>query len=320
MAQGRGASPFAAPDADRAAPPRASVILPHLNTPDLLVRALQSLARQRLGHGWFEVIVVDNGSRMPLDAVAACFPDVRFLRQPEPGPGPARSLGVVHARSDWLAFMDSDVRVTPDWLETGLAALAEDPSRPLGGTIRIDRADPRRPTPVEAFEEVFSFRQKHYIEQEGYSVTANLMMHRRVHDLAGPFDGIGAAEDMAFGRRAAARGAPTRFLPAMVAFHPARRSLADLRRKYARVDHHLLVNHLDRGGSAASWRLRALAMATSSLPHLPRMLAAPGLAVADRLRGLIILFAIRAARARAMWADAATVQAGRAGGTVSWNR
>ncbi|WP_448586847.1 glycosyltransferase [Thermaurantiacus sp.] len=313
-------TPFAAPLADLSEPPRASVILPHLNTPELLVRALQSLARQRLAHGWFEVIVVDNGSRMPLDAVRAAWPHVRFLRHTVPGPGPARSFGVAHAASDWLAFTDADMQVAPDWLETGLRALAADPSRPIGGTVRILRSDPARPTAIETFEELFSFRQKHYIEREGFSGTGNLMMHRRVHDLAGPFDGIGMAEDKAFGRRAAARGAPTRFVPEMIAYHPARTSLADLRGKYARVDQHLLAAHLSRGGSVGAWRLRAVAMALSALAHAPRFLLATGLSLADRVRGLGILLAIRSARARAIWADASSVGAGRLRGDVAWNR
>ena len=41
--------------------PRVSVIIPHLNTPELLVRCLQSVAGQRIDYGWFEIIVVDNG-------------------------------------------------------------------------------------------------------------------------------------------------------------------------------------------------------------------------------------------------------------------
>ena len=54
-------------------PPRASVIIPHFNTPELLVKCLQSVAAQTLDYGWFEIIVVDNGSRVPLDIVAAAL-------------------------------------------------------------------------------------------------------------------------------------------------------------------------------------------------------------------------------------------------------
>lgn len=86
--------------------PTVSVIIPHLNQHEALTRCLASLA----GQGAAEIIVVDNGSRAPLDDVMAAFPDVRFLREPTPGPGPARNLGVMHATGEVLAFIDADCR------------------------------------------------------------------------------------------------------------------------------------------------------------------------------------------------------------------
>ena len=65
--------------------PRVSVIIPHLNTPELLVRCLQSVAGQRIDYGWFEIIVVDNGSQDTLDVLKASWPGVLFLREQQPG-------------------------------------------------------------------------------------------------------------------------------------------------------------------------------------------------------------------------------------------
>ena len=119
-------------------PPRASVIIPHFNTPELLVKCLQSVAAQTLNYGWFEIIVVDNGSRLPMRLLEATWPGVRFLIERQPGPGPARNTGVRAARADILAFVDADVRVAPGWLKAGLKAVGRNPLALFGGDVRID--------------------------------------------------------------------------------------------------------------------------------------------------------------------------------------
>jgi GT2 family glycosyltransferase len=65
------------------------------------------------------VIVVDDGSPVPLDAVVSPFADliqVRLIRQQNAGCGPARNTGARHARGYYLAFTDDDCRHAPDWL------------------------------------------------------------------------------------------------------------------------------------------------------------------------------------------------------------
>ncbi|XJN85291.1 glycosyltransferase family 2 protein [Mesorhizobium terrae] len=45
--------------------PRLSIVIPHLNEPDSLQRCLAALNAQRNPNIPFEIIVVDNGSRIP---------------------------------------------------------------------------------------------------------------------------------------------------------------------------------------------------------------------------------------------------------------
>lgn len=301
--------------------PRATVIIPHLNTPELLVRALQSVSRQRIDHGWFEIIVVDNGSRDPLSTLQAAWPEVRFLAESEPGPGPARNLGARHARADILAFIDADVQVLPGWLQAGIDALAEFPDGPLGGDVRIHVRDPRALAPVEAFECVFSFRQRNYIERKQYSVTANLMMTRDIFERAGPFGGIDTAEDREFGQRAHRLGMPTRYVPAMRALHPPRRDFAEMRQKWQRLSHQALTLHTEAGGSLLRWRARAVAVAISGIAHMPRVLLSDRISGAgNRMRGIGFLLRIRWARAIDMLQLAGKAQDGANIRSFNWNR
>lgn len=298
--------------------PVVSVIIPHLNTPELLVRALQSVAMQKLDRGHAEIIVVDNGSRMSLEPIRRAWPQVRFLVEHEPGPGPARNLGVKHARADLLAFIDADVQVLPGWMQAGLDALGENPDSPIGGDVRLIVADPAHLTGVEAFECVFSFRQREYIEKKHYSVTANLMVSRRTFERAGPFGGIDTAEDMMFGQRAWRMGMPTRYVPAMRAMHPTRRDFADMRRKWHRLS---IQAHSRYRGSAVRWYARSVAVGISPIAHVPQVFSSDRIGgFGNRWRALAFLFRIRTARALDMIRLAREAKGGSGARALNWNR
>jgi glycosyltransferase involved in cell wall biosynthesis len=299
-------------------PPRASVIIPHLNTPELLVKCLQAVASQRLDHGWFEIIVVDNGSRVPLDIVAAAWPGVRFLVEREPGPGPARNLGVKHARSDVFAFVDADIRVAPEWLLRGVRAVESDPTRPVGGDVRIDFADPRNATGIEAFEAVFSFRQKMYIRRMGFSGAGNLALHRQLFDKVGPFGPIGTAEDRSWGQKATSMGSPPRYLSKMIVFHPARASLSDVESRWGRIIAHDFNKHVESGKPLILWNLRAFAVMGSAFVHAPVLLFSSRVpTMAARFRGLAVLFQTRRYRFMKMRRIA---REGHLDTAMQWNR
>mgnify|MGYP002529872914 CR=1 FL=1 len=87
--------------------PRLSIVIPHLNEPDSLQRCLAALNAQRNPNIPFEIIVVDNGSRIPPRAACAAVPGVRLERESIPGPGPARNRGAAVANADLLAFIDA---------------------------------------------------------------------------------------------------------------------------------------------------------------------------------------------------------------------
>jgi GT2 family glycosyltransferase len=279
--------------------PRVSVIIPHLNTPEALARCLTSVTGQALDHGHAEVIVVDNGSRVSLEAVKTAFPGVSWLAEPEPGPGPARNRGIAAARAPALAFIDADCRAAPGWLQTAVDAVEKDPQRAVvGGDIRIDFVDPARLTGIEAYEAVFGFRQKMYIETRHFSVTANLAMARCVHAAVGPFAGITLAEDLDWGQRARAAGYPVRYIPAMLVWHPARPTFAALEAKWKR---HIRHDWNDYRGPRWRWQARAVAMALSIPAEAPKLLFSDRLqGLGNRFRGIGVLARIRLFRAAEM--------------------
>jgi GT2 family glycosyltransferase len=298
--------------------PRVSVVIPHLNTPAALAACLASLADQKLESGRVEIIVVDNGSALSLADVQAAYPQVRFLDEPAPGPGPARNRGAAAATAPVLAFIDADCRAAPDWLQNVVDAVAASPDCPVGGDIRIDFADPARPTGIEAYEAVFGFRQQLYIEKKQFSVTANLAMARTLHALVGPFAGIDTAEDLDWGRRAAAAGHPTRYCPAMRVLHPARRDFAGLQAKWRRLIAHEWQAHRAAGQPRWRWQLRVAALVLSVPVEMFRLFTS------DRISGFATRLSAIPVLARLRWFRAAEMQRIAAGAThgdtVVWNQ
>jgi GT2 family glycosyltransferase len=299
--------------------PVASIIIPHLNQPDALTRCLTSLQRQDFDGGAVEIIVVDNGSRQSLAAVADRITNVRFLEQLEPGPGLARNIGVAAASAEILLFIDADCRAHPGWVASALRALtAANAPDIVGGDVQIDIVDPARLTALESYESVFAYRQSLYITSEGFSGTGNLGMKRKIFDAVGPFGGIGIAEDRDWGQRARALGYITRYVPDMIVYHPARKSFDELAEKWRRHVAHDLAKHRSSGGSVLGWRLRALAMIASIVPHSLTVLRSPRLSgFSNRIRGIGLLAQIRKFRCAEMLRQA---QAKGDGAASSWNR
>lgn len=296
--------------------PSVSVIIPHLNQPDMLDSCLASLEAQSLDRAMFEILVVDNGSaKLPEDVVAR-HPGVRLLCERQPGPGPARNLGISHSSAPVLAFVDADCRAHPDWLSTGLNTLQALPDGiVLGGDVQIWRDDPTRFTAIEAYEGVFAYRFKLYIEQQGFSGTGNLMARRADFDRVGPFAGIQLAEDMDWGQRACRAGLTFQYVPGMIVYHPARNSFDELRVKWDRQIQHYI--NMARGKPAwkIRWTLRALAVLASPAVDFAKVLGSDRIfGLPARLKAILVLVAIRAHRAKTMLALLLR------NGKVVWNR
>jgi len=98
-----------------------SVVLPTYNRRASLLRTLASILDQRTTRR-YEVIVVDNNSTddtraAVLDANARGVP-VRYVLEPQQGVSYARNAGIAHARAPLIAFVDDDVSVDANWIET----------------------------------------------------------------------------------------------------------------------------------------------------------------------------------------------------------
>ncbi len=210
-----------------------SVIMPHLNDYDNLDACLTLLQAQSFPKDRTEIIIADNGSSRGFDAVRGIVGSRgRVVEVAERGAGPARNAGVRASRGDAVAFIDSDCRPDPRWLEEGLAELRL--ADFVGGRVDVLVEDPRRMTAAEAFESVFAFRNEHYVKDLNFTVTASMFVWRSVFDVVGGFVN-GVPEDKDWCIRAGRQGYRIRFAPKSILGHPARRTMLELKRKWRRL-------------------------------------------------------------------------------------
>lgn len=272
-----------------------SIVIPHLNQEQHLERCLSALASQAAAMPGVEIIVVDNGSRDLPTALCARFPDVTLCEEKIAGPGPARNKGIAVARSDVLLFIDADCRPHPDWLRSAANHFRQAEGADIvGGDVRIDVVDPENTTKLEAYESVFAYRQKQYIEEFGFSGTGNLAMRRRAYDVVGPFAGIGVAEDRDWGQRATAMGLKIQYLPGMIVFHPARRSMAELRSKWDRHVSHDFEQFERTLIGTVKWLALCFAVAVSGIIDIRKIVSSNRISsLSERLHAAEVLFKIR---------------------------
>lgn len=98
-----------------------SVVIPAFNAEATISRAVESVFAQTLGPR--EIIIIDDGSRIPVESVLPKDKRVRVIKQPNRGAAAARNRGLQEARSGFVAFLDSDDEWLPNRLESQQRAL-----------------------------------------------------------------------------------------------------------------------------------------------------------------------------------------------------
>ncbi len=190
-----------------------AAIVPTRDRAAMTLRAVASVLAQTRPAD--EVIVVDDGSTDGTsERLWEAFPDVRVLRSGGRGVSAARNHGIRAARSEWLAFLDSDDEWLEEKLEAQLEALAAEHAPPEAGQVEkyllchtdeiwIRRG--RRVNPRQRHEKRGGFIFRHCLPLCAISPSSALL-HRALFDRVGPFDeSLPACEDYDLWLRICAR-------------------------------------------------------------------------------------------------------------------
>jgi glycosyltransferase involved in cell wall biosynthesis len=192
-----------------AAQPLVSIVIPaYIATPHqaaLLAETLDTVAGQ--GCQDFETVIVDDGSPLAIESIAAGRARTVVLRQSNGGSARARNTGIAASRGRYLIFLDADDHLLGPAIEAGLGALAEHPECGfvVGGREEmtfegepVPWAVPGMPRATRLYEILLGF--------DWYIIPPSSAMFRRnIVDEVGGFRDPWGADDLDFYLRVALR-------------------------------------------------------------------------------------------------------------------
>ena len=110
-------------------PARVSIVIPcFISTEqqaDLLAETLATVERQTVPD--YEILLVDDGSPIPVEGLLTRTDRMQILRQPNGGSAAARNTGIAASRGEFVVFLDADDHLLSGALETGIRALEAAP-------------------------------------------------------------------------------------------------------------------------------------------------------------------------------------------------
>lgn len=249
------------------------------------------------------VVVVDDGSRIPIcreDLTAAHCCEVEVVRHPESrGPAAARNTGLKTCKTDFVAFLDSDVVPRRGWLEALLGHFC-DPAVALVAPRIVGMADSGHL--VARYEAIRSSLDLGGCEapvipygKVAYVPSAAIICRcSTLRELGGFDEALHSGEDVDLCWRLVDAGSRLRYEPIAQVAHDHRVQLRDwVVRKafYGRSAAPLSARHPDKtapmvisGWALASWALLALGSALGYLVSLV-IAALTGRRVAKSMRG-----------------------------------
>ena len=111
-----------------------SIIVPVFNRPDEVDELLESLLSQEEKD--FEVIIVEDGSKVPCKKVCDKYADrldLHYYYKENSGPGQSRNYGAERAKGDYLLILDSDVVLPKGYIRAVSEELNREPADAFGG-------------------------------------------------------------------------------------------------------------------------------------------------------------------------------------------
>lgn len=193
--------------------PKVSYVVIAYNESVVIQSSIRSILAQD-GAPEDEVVVVDDGSSDEtaelVSRVAGSHPSVRLIRLTHNrGRGFARRTGIEQARGEFIATVDADIILPPDWLAQSLAHLVERDA--VGGTA----------VPDGDIAYICSrFRLTPRLRSHSTEVTGSNALYRRpVFDLVSFDPALREGEDVAFNHAMRSHGVRLATVPGLVVRH-----------------------------------------------------------------------------------------------------
>lgn len=233
--------------------PSVSIVIPVYNDPDGLSLTLDSLVRATT-YPQVEFTVVDNDSSDLTPDVARSYNDDRIGLYHETdiqSSYAARNTGIRNSNSDILVFIDADMTVSENWLESALSTFRGQDADYMGCNVELTLPD--NPTLAARYDHHTGFPIQQYLVNQHFAPTCCLFVRRDVFEDVGLFDHrLVSGGDKEFGNRVHEAGYDMYFAEDVTMYHPTRNTISELVKKDRRVGRGLCQlqrYHPDRYGT-----------------------------------------------------------------------
>ena len=212
-----------------------SVIIPVYNDPEGIQNTLDSLTSQTISRDEYEIIVVDNNSTDETPAVIESY-DVTYLVEAEiQSSYAARNTGIEYSSAEILAFVDADMVVDDDWVESVLEEFNHINHSYMGCNVEVV-VPSEKDTIWARFNKARGFPVEFYIEEMNFAPTCCLVVSKElVKDIGGFDQRLISGGDSDFGHRAADAGYEQYFAENIHMYHPPRYTSREMIKKAKRL-------------------------------------------------------------------------------------
>jgi len=211
--------------------PQISIAICTFNRADYLKDTLNDLSEQTAPEDSFEILVVNNNSTDHTHEVCRKFeerhPDLNFrwVTETEQGLSPARNRAYREAAAHHILYIDDDVHLSENFIETAIRYLSEHPGlRAAGGRIFVsfDESEPdwvpRQLMPMFGLHDLGESDRLY--PGDNFPRGGNMLIHKEVFDKTGLFDpklgrsgkSLFGSEEKAFFDRARKEGIELHYL------------------------------------------------------------------------------------------------------------
>lgn len=139
-----------------------SIVIPTKDRADMLNRVLESIERQPADQDIYEVIIIDNGSADHTKNIAREYQgrikNCRYFYDDRPGLHVGRNRGLLESRGELIGYLDDDVTLFPNWINTVITAFEDEEVMYVGGSV----------IPYDMILITEDFRNKYAIRQGAY--------------------------------------------------------------------------------------------------------------------------------------------------------
>ena len=204
-----------------------AIIVPVYNRPDEVAELLESLTLQTFKD--FEVIIVEDGSQNPCEAVCKQYEkllDIKYFIKENSGPGQSRNYGAAHSTGEYLLILDSDVVLPAGYLAAIEKELCREPVDAFGGPdcAHDSFTDTQKAISysMTSFFTTGGIRGSKKKLDKFYPRSFNMGIRRDVYERLGGFSKMRFGEDIDFSIRIFKAGYTCRLFPEAWVWHKRR--------------------------------------------------------------------------------------------------